>query len=149
MCMLVFDSKVIVQLGTRGGQMDVATYCLYSARERVRLSELFVSDYYLDLDFPQGRTGRSQSFLVCVSVCARREEQDSGAGGREVPSVRPSVTLRERPHHLFHPPRWRERAHVVPPQHDGEQDSLPLRSPHTPAPPAYLRAAGKYDLFVP
>lgn len=57
--------------------------------------------------------------LVCV-FCARREEQDGGAGRCEVSSVRPSVALRERPDHLVHPPRWRERAHVVPPQHNRE-----------------------------
>lgn len=59
------------------------------------------------------------NLFVCV-CCGRREEQDSGAGRREVSSVRPSVALWERPDHLFHPPWWRERAHVVPPQHNSE-----------------------------
>lgn len=58
------------------------------------------------------------SIFVCV--CVRREEQDSGAGGCEVSSVCSSVTLWERPYHLFHPPWRRERAHVLPPQHYSE-----------------------------
>lgn len=58
------------------------------------------------------RLCRRRSILLCVFLCAhifvclplvRGEEQDGGAGGCEVPSVRPSVTLRERPHYFFHP----------------------------------------------
>lgn len=60
--------------------------------------------------------------FVCLPL-VRGEEQDGGAGGCEVPSVRPSVTLRERPHYFFHPSWRRERAHVLPPQHHGEKDT--------------------------
>lgn len=78
------------------------------------------------------RLCRRRSILLCVFLCVhvfvclrlvRGEEQDGGAGGCEVPSVRPSVTLRERPHYFFHPSWRRERAHVLPPQHHGEKDT--------------------------
>lgn len=78
------------------------------------------------------RLCRRRSVLLCVFLCVhvfvclplvRREEQDGGAGRCEVPSVRPSVTLRERPHYFFHPSWRRERAHVLPPQHHGEKDT--------------------------
>ncbi|XP_075382107.1 AP-1 complex subunit mu-2 isoform X2 [Mycteria americana] len=52
------------------------------------------------------------------------QEQVGGAGGREVPPVRPALPLRQRPHHLLHPPRRRLRAHVLPPQHPGEAAHL-------------------------
>ncbi|CAN8175344.1 unnamed protein product, partial [Coccothraustes coccothraustes] len=55
---------------------------------------------------------------------SRGQEQVGGAGGREVPPVCPSVPLRQRPHHLLHPPRWRLRAHVLPPAHAGEAAHL-------------------------
>lgn len=60
-------------------------------RERGRV---FVSHHYPDLDFPQAVWKALNLLCVCVLfVRSRREEQDGGAGGREVPSVCPSVTL--------------------------------------------------------
>lgn len=85
-------------------------------RER-EMKWMFVSRHYLDLDFPKAVY---KALNLCVCVCVRREEQDSGAGGCEVSSVCSSVTLWERPYHLFHPPWRRERAHVLPPQHYSE-----------------------------
>lgn len=47
------------------------------------------------------------------------QEQGGGAGGRQVPPVRTPLSLRERPHHLIHPARWRVWANVVPPKQSG------------------------------
>ena len=94
MCMLVCGSR-IVQLGTGGGQMDAIAHCFYSLFECVRLSECLSVIITLTLISPKAAWNALNLFCVylCVRVCARREEQDCRAGGCEVSSVCPSVTL--------------------------------------------------------
>lgn len=52
-----------------------------------------------------------------LHVAFRWQRQDGGDGGREVPPVCSSVTLRKWQNNLFHSSWWRVRTHVLPHQH--------------------------------